>query len=223
MIIAPSILSADFAHLADDVAAVERSGAKYLHIDVMDGHFVDNLTFGANVVRALRPLSGLFFDCHLMVDDPEKYLEDFASAGADSIGVHIEAVNHIHRVISRIHQLGMKAEVVLNPGTPLSAAGEVLPLVDSVLVMTVDPGFGGQAFLEETVAKIAGVRKYRDDHHLAYEIEVDGGINDTTVVKAAKAGATIAVAGSFVFSKNTPEEQVKRLLEAAGQVKADEN
>lgn len=146
MIIAPSILSADFANLAADVKAVEEAGAKYLHIDIMDGHFVDNLTFGPNVVKALRPLSNLFFDCHLMVEDPEKYLQDFAAAGADLVGVHIEATKHAHRVISKIHQLGMKAEIVLNPGTSLEFAKEVLPLVDSVLIMTVDPGFGGQAF-----------------------------------------------------------------------------
>ena len=186
MIIAPSILSADFANLAADVKAVEEAGAKYLHIDIMDGHFVDNLTFGPNVVKALRPLSNLFFDCHLMVEDPEKYLQDFAAAGADLVGVHIEATKHAHRVISKIHQLGMKAEIVLNPGTSLEFAKEVLPLVDSVLIMTVDPGFGG--------------------------------IKDQTIKTAKAAGATIAVAGSYVFSQNTPEEQIKKLIEASKQV-----
>ena len=153
-----------------------------------------------------------------MVEDPEKYLQDFAAAGADLVGVHIEATKHAHRVISKIHQLGMKAEIVLNPGTSLEFAKEVLPLVDSVLIMTVDPGFGGQAFLEETVSKIDEAEKYRKEHNLNYQIEVDGGINDQTIKTVKAAGATIAVAGSYVFSQNTPEEQIKKLIEASKQV-----
>ncbi|SEM66874.1 ribulose-5-phosphate 3-epimerase [Ligilactobacillus sp. WC1T17] len=214
MIIAPSILSADFANLQKDVALVEQSGAKYLHIDIMDGHFVDNLTFGPNVVQALRPHSQLFFDCHLMVDEPEKYLEAFQKAGADAIGVHIEACQHLHRTLSKIKALGMKAEVVLNPGTPWSSVQEVLPMVDSVLIMTVDPGFGGQKFLESQLKKITLASQYKQAHHLNYEIEVDGGINDQTIKLAHEAGATIAVAGSYVFSKGEPKQQVQKLLEA---------
>ena len=144
MKIAPSILSADFANLAHDVAIVEQAGVEYLHIDIMDGHFVENLTFGANVVKALRKHSKLVFDCHLMIETPEKYIAELAMAGADLIGVHIEATPHIHRVLSQIKEAGVKAEVVINPGTPLTAIMEILPLVDQVLVMTVDPGFGGQ-------------------------------------------------------------------------------
>ena len=213
MKIAPSILSANFAELKKDVSTVEQAGAEYLHIDIMDGHFVENLTFGANVVQALRPYSKLVFDCHLMVDRPEDYISELATAGADVIGVHIEATPHIHRVLSQIKAAGVKAEVVINPGTPVSMITEVLPLVDQVLVMTVDPGFGGQAFLPETLKKVEELAQYKRDTGAQFEIEVDGGINDKTIKQAAKAGATVAVAGSYVFG-DEPAKKVA-LLKAA--------
>lgn len=215
MKIAPSILSADFANLKDDVSVVENAGAEYLHIDIMDGHFVDNLTFGANVVKALRKHSELVFDCHMMVDEPEKYITDLKNAGADIVGVHLEATPHIHRVLSQIKASGMKAEVVLNPGTPVMAAVEVLPLVDQVLIMTVDPGFGGQAFIPETVAKVAELAAYKKEHGLDFEIEVDGGINAETIKEVAQVGATVAVAGSYVFNAKDPAMQIATLKEAA--------
>lgn len=215
MKIAPSILSADFANLKDDVSVVEKAGAEYLHIDIMDGHFVDNLTFGANVVKALRKHSELVFDCHMMVDEPEKYIIDLKNAGADIVGVHLEATPHIHRVLSQIKASGLKAEVVLNPGTPVMAAAEILPLVDQVLIMTVDPGFGGQAFIPETVAKVAELAAYKKEHGLDFEIEVDGGINAETIKEVAQAGATVAVAGSYVFNAKDPAMQIATLKEAA--------
>ena len=215
MKIAPSILSADFANLKDDVSVVEMAGAEYFHIDIMDGHFVDNLTFGANVVKALRKHSELVFDCHMMVDEPEKYITDLKNAGADIVGVHLEATPHIHRVLSQIKASGLKAEVVLNPGTPVMAAAEILPLVDQVLIMTVDPGFGGQAFIPETVAKVAELAAYKKEHGLDFEIEVDGGINAETIKEVAQAGATVAVAGSYVFNAKDPAMQIATLKEAA--------
>lgn len=215
MKIAPSILSADFANLKDDVFVVEKAGAEYLHIDIMDGHFVDNLTFGANVVKALRKHSELVFDCHMMVDEPEKYITDLKNAGADIVGVHLEATPHIHRVLSQIKASGLKAEVVLNPGTPVMAAAEILPLVDQVLIMTVDPGFGGQAFIPETVAKVAELAAYKKEHGLDFEIEVDGGINAETIKEVAQAGATVAVAGSYVFNAKDPAMQIATLKEVA--------
>lgn len=213
MKIAPSILSADFAELKTEVKRV--ANAPYLHIDIMDGQFVDNLTFGPNVVKALRPHSNQVFDCHLMVVNPEKYIKAFAQAGADIIGVHIEATAHIHRVLSQIKQAGVKAEVVINPGTPVAAIKEVLPLVDQVLVMTVDPGFGGQAFLSETVSKVKELAQLRLQAGLQFEIEVDGGVNADTIKTVTAAGADVAVAGSFVFGSDDPAKQVALLKELA--------
>lgn len=213
MKIAPSILSADFAELKTEVKRV--ANAPYLHIDIMDGQFVDNLTFGPNVVKALRPHSNQVFDCHLMVINPEKYIKAFAQAGADIIGVHIEATAHIHRVLSQIKQAGVKAEVVVNPGTPVAAIKEVLPLVDQVLVMTVDPGFGGQAFLSETVSKVKELAQLRLQAGLQFEIEVDGGVNADTIKTVTAAGADVAVAGSFVFGSDDPAKQVALLKELA--------
>lgn len=213
MKIAPSILSADFAELKTEVKRV--TNAPYLHIDIMDGQFVDNLTFGPNVVKALRPHSSQVFDCHLMVINPEKYIKAFAQAGADIIGVHIEATAHIHRVLSQIKQAGVKAEVVINPGTPVAAIKEVLPLVDQVLVMTVDPGFGGQAFLSETVSKVKELAQLRLQAGLQFEIEVDGGVNADTIKTVTAAGADVAVAGSFVFGSDDPAKQVALLKELA--------
>ncbi|GBG94126.1 ribulose-5-phosphate 3-epimerase [Ligilactobacillus salitolerans] len=215
MKIAPSILSADFANLARDVAVVEKAGVQYLHIDIMDGHFVSNLTFGANVVQALRSHSDLVFDCHMMVDDPGKYVADFAQAGADIMGIHAEATPHLHAVLTLIKNAGMKAEVVINPATPVSAIEEVLPMVDQVLVMTVDPGFGGQSFLPETLHKVEQLAAAKQKNQWHYDIEVDGGLNDQTVRQAVKAGANVIVAGSYIFGAADPAERIAALTKAS--------
>lgn len=209
MKLAPSILSADFANLATEIGKV--ADAEYIHIDIMDGHFVDNLTFGANVVKALRPYSKQVFDCHLMVTNPENMLDALKQAGADIVGVHYEVCPHLHRTLVKIKELGMKAEVVINPATPVSVIEPVLTMVDQVLVMTVDPGLGGQVFLQETLSKISQLAKYKHQHALNFEIEVDGGINDQTIQLAKKAGATVAVAGSYVFGAEKPVERLNAL------------
>ena len=197
--IAPSILSADFGNFARDVKRLESAGADLVHIDVMDGHFVDNLTFGAGVVSALRAQTHLFFDVHMMVENPEKYVEDFAKAGADSMSIHVEATHHIHGALQKIKNAGMKASVVINPGTPVEAIKTVLPLVDMVLVMTVNPGFGGQKFIPEMM-----------DKKIDFEIEVDGGIDDQTIKVAKAAGANVFVAGSFIFNGEV-EKNIEKL------------
>ncbi len=198
-LLAPSILSADFANLGDAIGEAEAGGADWIHIDVMDGHFVPNLTMGPVVVEACRRVTELPLDVHLMVERPEDLLRAFAQAGADHITVHIEACPHIHRTLSDIRDLGLKAGVALNPGTPANAISEVLPLVDTVLVMTVNPGYSGQPFLEEVVQKIATLRDGRDGRGLGARIQVDGGITAQTAPRAAEAGAEVFVAASAVF------------------------
>lgn len=210
--IAPSILSADYANFESELKRLESAGAEYAHIDVMDGHFVPNITFGAGVVASMRPHSKLVFDCHLMVSNPEKHIEEFVRAGADIIGIHVEATPHIHGALQQIRVAGVKACVVLNPGTPVQAIRHVLNLVDQVLVMTVNPGFGGQAFLPETLVKIRELASLREQEGLQFDIEVDGGIDNQTIKLAKESGANVFVAGSYVF-KGDVHHQVQTLRE----------
>ncbi len=214
--IAASILSADFARLGEQVRAVEAAGADRVQVDVMDGRFVPNITFGPQAIRALRPLTRLALEAHLMVERPEEFIERFARAGADTIIVHQEATPHLHRAIQQIHSLGKKAGVALNPSTPVELLAEVLPSLQLVLVMTVNPGFGGQEFIPETLGKIRQVRKVISDLGLDCEVEVDGGINVETAPRVVEAGANVLVAGSAVFgSKDGVAVAIQRLLESA--------
>lgn len=211
--IAPSVLSADYANFETELKKLEASGAEYAHLDVMDGHFVPNISFGAGVVASMRPHSKMVFDCHLMVSNPEHHIEEFARAGADIISIHVEATPHIHGALQKIRAAGVKPSVVINPGTPVEAIKNVLNLVDQVLVMTVNPGFGGQAFLPETMGKIRELVALRESNQLNFDIEVDGGIDDKTIQLAREAGANIFVAGSYVF-KGDVSHQVQTLRDA---------
>ena len=199
--IAPSILSADFARLGEQIAEAEAAGADYIHVDVMDGHFVPSLTIGPLVVRALRPRTKLPLDVHLMIEEPDRYISEFADAGADILTVHVEATPHLHRTVQSIQELGVKAGVSLNPSTPVSSVEEIAPFIDVLLVMSVNPGFGGQSFIPEVAPKIARLRRMLDEGGYPAELEVDGGVNESTAALVVEAGARVLVAGSAVFNQ----------------------
>lgn len=210
-----SILASDFAHLADDIAAAERGGGTLVHVDVMDGHFVPNITFGPPMVKAIRPVTALPIDCHLMIEDPDAYIPAFAEAGANLISVQQEVCRHLHRTLQLIEQHGMFPGVVINPATPVDTLIEVLPSVHYVLVMSVNPGFGGQKFLPRAVEKIAYLAELRKEMGLNFRIEVDGGVAHDTVAQVVEAGADMLVAGSAVFSPGRTEQNARELLRLA--------
>ena len=207
-ILSPSILAADFGELANQIRCTEENGAKYLHLDVMDGAFVPSISFGMPVIKSLRKISVQIFDVHLMIENPDRYLEDFKAAGADIITVHAEATKHLHRTVTKIKELGLKAGVSINPATPLSAIELVLSEVDMVLIMSVNPGFGGQKFIPLTLDKIRKLREMAPD----LDIEVDGGVNKDNVSELVKAGANILVAGTAVFGGDI-EENTRLMIE----------
>ena len=200
--IAPSILSADFAKLGEEIKDVERGGADYIHVDVMDGHFVPNITIGPLIVEAIRPVTKLPLDVHLMIENPDLYIESFANAGADYITVHVEACKHLHRTIGLIKSLGVKAGVVLNPATPVNMIQHVIKDIDMVLLMSVNPGFGGQSFIPEVLPKIREVKAMAEQFNPTLEIEIDGGVNEETAKLCIEAGANVLVAGSAIYNKS---------------------
>jgi ribulose-phosphate 3-epimerase len=209
--VAPSLLSADFTNLGAAVRLVEAGGAAIVHLDVMDGHFVPNLTIGPPVIRALRRITSLILDAHLMIEAPERSLADYIDAGADMISVHVEAAPHLHRTVSRIREAGRRAGVALNPATPAEAVREILPHVDFVLVMTVNPGFGGQRFIPSVLPKIRQLRDEIAARRLPVALEVDGGVGPDNLAELAGAGVTIAVAGAAVFGSDDPAAAIRRL------------
>ena len=209
--IAPSILSADFSKLGEEIKDVERGGADYIHVDVMDGHFVPNITIGPLIVDSIRPITKLPLDVHLMIENPDQYIEDFAKAGADYITVHVEACRHLHRTIQLIKSLGVKAGVVLNPATPVQLIEPIIEDLDMVLLMSVNPGFGGQKFISSVLSKIKQVKEMSEQKGLNLEIEVDGGVNEEIALLCVEAGATVLVAGSAVFNQSDRRDAIRRL------------
>lgn len=210
--IAPSILSADFSKLGEEIKDVERGGAEYIHVDVMDGHFVPNITIGPLIVEAIKPVTDLPLDVHLMIENPDAYIQEFADAGASIITVHQEASVHLHRTIQLIKKAGVKAGVVINPATPVQMIKDILPEVDLVLLMSVNPGFGGQSFIPQTIGRIEQVAKWREQMNLSFEIEVDGGVNVQTAKACTDAGADVLVAGSAVFNQQDRKKAIEELL-----------
>lgn len=215
MIIAPSILSADFLHLADEIARVERGGARAIHVDVMDGHFVPNLTMGTVVVSAVRRCTSLPIDVHLMIENADRYVDAFADAGASWISVHVEALPHLQRTVAHLRSRGVQAGVALNPSTPLSSLEEIGPEADYVLVMSVNPGFSGQSFIPSSIDKLRRLKARLEERGLSARIEVDGGVDASNIRSLAEAGAQIVVAGSAVFGQGDAEAATRRLIEAA--------
>jgi ribulose-phosphate 3-epimerase len=213
--IAPSILSADFTRLADEIAAVKQGGAKILHVDVMDGHFVPNITIGLPVVKSIRKETDLTVDTHLMISEPGRYAVEFVKAGADMVSVHVEADHHLQRTLTAIREAGAKAGVAINPATPLVMLEEALPYADFVLLMSVNPGFGGQKFIPTSLDKLRRLREMIDSRGLKTRIEIDGGIDESNIAEIVASGAEIIVAGSAVYGKGMPEESVKDLVEKA--------
>lgn len=212
--IAPSILSADFAKLGEEIKDIEEGGADYVHIDVMDGHFVPNITIGPLIVDAVKPITKLPLDVHLMIENPDNYIKDFAKAGADIITVHQETCLHLHRTIQLIKKENVKAGVVINPGTPVTMIKEVLNNVDLVLVMSVNPGFGGQTFIHETLSKIEEIDYIRRENNYQFELQVDGGVNVETAKLCVDAGADVLVAGSAVFNQSDRKKAIQDIKEA---------
>jgi ribulose-phosphate 3-epimerase len=210
-----SILAADFAHLADEIALATQGGGSIVHVDVMDGHFVPNITFGPPVVKAIRPITTLPLDCHLMIEDPDQFIPAFAAAGADMVSVHVEVCRHLNRTLQHIVDNGMAAGVVLNPATPVEALFEVLPMVHHVLVMSVNPGFGGQKFLPRSIDRIAHLARLRRELGLNYRIEVDGGVAHDTVASVVQAGADMLVAGSAIFEPGKTVRNAEDFLRVA--------
>ena len=211
-VLAPSILSADFARLGEEVARTEAGGAAMIHVDAMDGHFVPNITIGPAVTAALRKVTELPLDCHLMIEHPDRYVDAFVGAGADMVSVHVEAAVHLHRTVSRIQELGAKAGVVLNPATPLSALTEILPLADFVLLMSVNPGFGGQQLIPAVLRKAARLREWIDGEGLDTRIEIDGGVTLGNLDDVARSGVDMIVAGSAVFGSDDPSSTTRTLV-----------
>ncbi len=214
--IAPSILSADFARLGEDITAAENAGADLIHVDVMDGHFVPNITIGPLVVKAVKKIAKLPLDVHLMIENPDDYVKEFAESGSDMVTVHAEATVHLHRTIQNIRECGVKAGVSVNPATPLSLIEIVLPYVDMVLIMSVNPGFGGQKFIPEALPKIRQLKKMIDERKLKVEIEVDGGVNTDNVADVVGAGADIVVMGSAFYNSEDYAETVKTVRKRCG-------